>query len=244
MPSSRGSPSERSGLLVCLFYWLAPRSVVDSFTARQLSLSHIRSATTMSATTDTNNNGLIHRSDGTVVSVRDSQTLFNFGPASERDCVLYTAERPGGDDPSANAIDQWTAFVKTKGITDVLVLLDDNELEPYDNDGSNGGLLATYQQHGFTVHRVAPMSGPGACTAVQDIVQTALDETNNNSNKKVVAHCTHGIGRSGRVAAGWLAMQYGLSPADATQEALATAQKYGIERLGDTMKLEKWLQNV
>ena len=32
------------------------------------------------------------------------------------------------------------------------------------------------------------------------------------AGEKVVAHCTHGMGRSGRVSAAWLAVRYGLSP--------------------------------
>jgi protein-tyrosine phosphatase len=233
-------------------------------TTTLLCIGSVMTATSTTSSTTTTTTGTTFR--GTITTNTNNQhgtpTLFNFGPASDRDTVLYTAERPGGDHPSLHAIKPWINFVKTKGITDVLVLLDDNELEQYENsvddkdkesivhdeddhnrvgDGSPS-LLAMYEQHGLTVHRVAPMSGVGACTAVQAIVQKIMKQQ--EQKKKIVAHCTHGYGRSGRVAAGWLVMQYGLSPDKATEEVMATAQKYGVERLGDTTKLKEWLLNV
>mmetsp|Transcript_16570 Transcript_16570/g.36802 ORF Transcript_16570/g.36802 Transcript_16570/m.36802 type:complete len:112 (+) Transcript_16570:156-491(+) len=77
--------------------------------------------------------------------------------------VLFTSERPGGDPPSEDAIIpaatvvEWVDFMKARGITDVLVLLDDNELDIYEPPG----LLRMYEQEGLAIHR-APMGEAGA----------------------------------------------------------------------------------
>ena len=44
-----------------------------------------------------------------------------------------------------------------------------------------------------------------------------------------------------RAAAAWLAERYGLSPEDATKEAMQTAEECSIVRLGDPCKLAAWL---
>lgn len=170
---------------------------------------------------------------------RDPNTLHNFGPASHRDSLLFTAERPGGDPPSEDAViraatvAEWVDFMKARGITDVLVLLDDNELDIYESPG----LLCTYEQEGLAVHR-APMGEAGASDRVMGIIRSVKEK----SRGKIVAHCTHGMGRSGRVAAGWLAEEYGLSPTDATDEAMTLAKEEGMERMGAPDLLKKWLE--
>ena len=48
-------------------------------------------------------NSLQHYDGSThVETTRNPATLHNFGPASARDTIVYTSERPGGD-PDANA---------------------------------------------------------------------------------------------------------------------------------------------
>jgi hypothetical protein len=124
--------------------------------------------------------------------------------------------------------------MRQKGIDQVLILLDDNELECYEDPG----LLELYEKYGFTVHR-NPMGEMGASTRAMETIRNC--QTN---GKKVVAHCTHGQGRAGRVAAAWLAHKYDLSPEEATKEALATASNLGVTRLGSPTKLKTWLENV
>ena len=123
-------------------------------------------------------------------------------------------------------------FMKNKGIKRVMVLVDDNELDIYEAPG----LLELYQSNGFQVHR-NPMGVEGSSRNAERILKEA-----EAANEKIVAHCTHGMGRSGRVAAGWLAIKYGLSPQEATKEAIETATKHGMERLGDPEALDKWLK--
>eukprot|EP00545_Synedropsis_sp_CCMP1620_P008302 CAMPEP_0119010018 /NCGR_PEP_ID=MMETSP1176-20130426/4741_1 /TAXON_ID=265551 /ORGANISM="Synedropsis recta cf, Strain CCMP1620" /LENGTH=204 /DNA_ID=CAMNT_0006962611 /DNA_START=113 /DNA_END=727 /DNA_ORIENTATION=- len=172
---------------------------------------------------------------------------FNFGRASSRDEILYTCERPGGDPDlvgnSNNKIsmDQVTPqidFMKQKGISHVLILLDDNELEHYETPNL---LLEAYHKAGMVTHR-QPMGEPGAAASILTIIKECSDDNEQNRNvKKIAAHCTHGMGRSGRVAAAWLTEQYRLNPNEATDEVIAFARHMGIERLGNAEKLAAWL---
>jgi hypothetical protein len=129
--------------------------------------------------------------------------IFNFGPASTRDTVLYTAERPGNPPDKASVADEqqveaWLAFMKERGVSNVIALLDDNELDSYASIAPDGGLVRIYENAGMTC-LVQSMRDPNASRNVfQFIRQVEAD------NGKVVAHCTGGIGRAGRVAAGWL----------------------------------------
>jgi hypothetical protein len=56
---------------------------------------------------------------------------FNYGPASGRDDIVFTCERPGADDafnrpggiPQA-AVQEWVEFMRERGVKRVLTLLD------------------------------------------------------------------------------------------------------------------------
>uniref|UniRef100_A0A7S3L959 protein-tyrosine-phosphatase n=1 Tax=Amphora coffeiformis TaxID=265554 RepID=A0A7S3L959_9STRA len=177
--------------------------------------------------------------DGTthVETQRRPETFYNFGPASSRDEIVFTCERPGADPegggkiPTTAVVQEWATFMKSKGIQRVLVLLSDGELGDYEEPG----LLQCYTDLGFQVYR-NPMGVEGSAPNAAKLLKEA-----ERANEKVVAHCTHGKGRSGRVAAGWLIMRYGLSPQEATREAVQTAVQFGMERMGDAKLLEEWL---
>jgi protein-tyrosine phosphatase len=165
--------------------------------------------------------------------------LYNFGPASNRDSILFTCERPGGDLYSAEekitremAQPQIT-FMREQNIGHVLILLDGNEMEHYDEPG----LTAWYQLAGIQVHR-QPMGEPGASRRILELIDSMEKKEN-----RIAAHCTHGMGRSGRVAAGWLVSRYGLSPEEATNEVVEVAMEKGIERMGNVSLLRAWLEN-
>jgi len=131
---------------------------------------------------------------------------FNYGPASGRDAIVHTCERPGADDafnrpngiPPA-AVQEWVQFMRDKGVTRVLTLLDDNELAFFATP-----LFETYAAEGFVWSHV-PMGSPDAKQRVMDALKAA-----EAADEKIVAHCTHGMGRSGRVSAAWLAVRYGV----------------------------------
>jgi len=126
--------------------------------------------------------------------------IFNFGAASSRDNVLFTAERPGNPATKTGKADmdqvhEWIQFMKQQqGIDNVIALLDENEFESY----GEPGLLQIYEEAGIKC-LVQPMRGQNACKNIIDFVRQA-----EAADEKVVAHCTGGIGRAGRVAACWL----------------------------------------
>ena len=125
----------------------------------------------------------------------------NFGPASSRDSTVYTCERPGGDPsnpdskiPTQAVVDAWVQFMTSSEnqIRHVVILLRDAELEAYEDPG----LIAAYEAAGIVVHHI-----PFASDDSYKRIMTVIDEIE-SKGERVVAHCTHGMGRSGRVAAG------------------------------------------
>ena len=77
-------------------------------------------------------------------------------------------------------------------IRHVVILLRDAELEAYEDPG----LIAAYEAAGIVVHHI-----PFASDDSYKRIMTVIDEIE-SKGERVVAHCTHGMGRSGRVAAG------------------------------------------
>ena len=151
--------------------------------------------------------------------------------------MLFTAERPGSDRGGESAtiptetVQEWIEFMKANKIRHVLMLLDDNELQDYPEPG----LVELYKSDGLVVHH-EPMLLDGAPNRIFDILREA-----EQSGERVVAHCTHGQGRSGRVSAAWLVNRYGLSPEDATNEVMQQAETDSVVRLGNPLKLKEWL---
>ncbi|CAB9531685.1 Dual specificity phosphatase, catalytic domain [Seminavis robusta] len=168
----------------------------------------------------------------------NSDTPHNFGPASPLDTILYTAEQPGkscrqrdDDKISAASVQEWIQFVRGQGVTNVVTLLNEDELDVYEEPG----LKELLTQAGMSCY-IAPMGDLGACDRVFDVVRQVEAD-----GEKVVCHCTGGIGRAGRVAAAWLVHRYNLSPEVATLIVLDQAYKSGVKRLGHTEKLSGWI---
>ena len=135
-----------------------------------------------------------------VASQEADAAVFNFGAASSRDSVLFTAERPGNpkskssDAADMDEVQAWIAFMKEQGVSNVIALLDENELSIY----AEPGLVQIYENAGL-VSLIQPMKGGNACKNIIEFVREAEAK-----GEKVVCHCTGGIGRAGRVAACWL----------------------------------------
>ena len=162
---------------------------------------------------------------------------YNFGPASSRDAVVFSAERPGNDPDSKTTpvsneqVAEWCNFMKEQGVTNVVVLLDDNEFGIY----KDGKLLDIYVANGMR-YLWQSMDEGNASDKIYDFIRDVQA-----NGGKVVTHCTGGIGRCGRVAAGWLVCEYGLSAEEATAETLAQAKRSGVTRAGNAEKLQAWL---
>lgn len=223
------------------FTLLLPRMVVQEASASttvarpQVSSSCFISSLSLSRGGDNSGGAAV---DDTVITPRGPNNFHNFGPASSRDSTLFTCERPGGDPDNGkiptSAVVDWAQFMRKQGIEEVLVLLDDDELECYEEPG----LLKLYENNGFGVQRT-PMNEVGAAKRAM----ATIDKCYAN-DKKIVAHCTHGQGRAGRVAAAWLTYKYNLSVEDATKETLAMASIKEVTRMGSPSKLKAWLDNV
>ena len=164
----------------------------------------------------------------------NSETPHNFGPASPLDQTLYTAKQPGivvDDKISTESVQEWIDHISAQGVTNVITLLSDDELEIYEEPG----LKALLEQAGMKCF-ISPMGDLGACDRVFTVVREAEAK-----GEKVVCHCTGGVGRAGRVAAGWLVHRYSLTPEVATLIVLDQAYQSGVKRLGHTEKLSGWL---
>jgi protein tyrosine/serine phosphatase len=164
--------------------------------------------------------------------------LYNFGPASQRDTVLFSAERPGNPPGKTDPIPdervvEWIQFMQEKeqNIHTVVALLDDNELVNY----KPTGLLTLYRKYGLKC-QVQSMNDPRAAHNLFRLFEQA--ET---AQQRVVTHCTGGIGRCGRVAGAWLMHRYQLTPEQASQETLQCARHVGMIRACDPVQLKQWL---
>lgn len=165
-----------------------------------------------------------------------SEYHYNFGPASGRDEIVITCERPGGDTNgtminTTSQVSKWMAFMSTKHISHVIILLEEAELKAYEPPG----LIPAYQDAGMIVHHI-PYSSLNASSRILEIFKEV-----SQNNQKAVAHCTHGMGRSGRVAAAWLVQKYHLTPLEAVEEALEAARTAKIERMGAPRQLQEWM---
>lgn len=167
-----------------------------------------------------------------LTTVRDPCAPHNFGCISYREKILHTAERPGHYIKKfhADIIEDWVQYVKEKGITHVLIIMDDNEFDVYDVD-----LKEFYSQSGLIVHYI-----PFNSRDSYDKIMSLLHELDIRG-EKVVAHCSGGKGRCGRVACAWLCEKWCLTPLEASQEFVDQAIENGLYRLGDVEKLKKWI---
>lgn len=176
--------------------------------------------------------------NSSVITPQAKSNIHNFGPASTRDNIVYTCQRPGGEVTAGKkinavqSVDEWIKFMSSEKIKHVFILLSKEELEDY----SDPGLIAAYEHSGITPHHI-PIANKGSYDTIMRELEHVYDK-----GEKAVAHCTHGMGRSGRVAAGWLVYKYGISVEEATEEVLESARHCGVERMGAPSLLKKWIE--
>lgn len=127
-----------------------------------------------------------------VLTRRNPESQHNFGPISFREQTLFTAERPGhpgSEGVSTRIVEDWVSFIKSRGIRNVLIIMEDDEFGVYEVD-----LKRFYENAGLTVYHI-PFSSPDSYDKTMSLVE-GLDR----KGQKVVSHCTGGKGRCGRVA--------------------------------------------
>ena len=190
---------------------------------------------------------MLDHGENTVVTPGSSDNPHNFGPASARDSFVYTCERPGGDMilesgrkiPTLKVVSEWVEYMTAPGrdIRHVFILLTDYELEAYEEPG----LIAAYESHGIKVHHIPYASEKSYAKIMSELEFLENQQEDGASTGNIAVHCTHGMGRSGRVAAGWLVHRYGLSVEEATEETLTAARNARVERMGSPLQLSEWI---
>lgn len=171
--------------------------------------------------------------DEPVITTRDINAPHNFGPVSSREQCFFTAERPGHpgtDGVPTKVVEEWIEFIQSKGIRNVLIIMENEEFGVYEVD-----LKSFYEKAGLTVYHI-PFSSSDSYQKTM-----ALIEELDSKGEKLVSHCTGGKGRCGRVACAWLCKKWNLSPLQASQEFIDEAVEHGLYRLGDVQKLKDWI---
>ncbi|KAI8476374.1 MAG: hypothetical protein J3K34DRAFT_401169 [Monoraphidium minutum] len=132
---------------------------------------------------------------------------FNFAAASGRptEGAVNGCCMPGFSDPlpapgsvGAAQVAEWAAFMRSRGVTDAVVLLGGDELASY---FAPPGLAALYRAEGITPHLLQARA-PGAHSGIMAVFG-AVDAS--GGARKAVTHCTGGCHRVGCVLTAWLA---------------------------------------
>jgi protein-tyrosine phosphatase len=130
--------------------------------------------------------------------------MYKFAAASENEPIVFGSARPGYGDEQVN---QWIEFMQSQDIKRVCCLLTEFQLIRYSN------LLEVYRQ-GFGIDRVcwAPIQDfnfvkPHVLRHQILPFLAAADQ----SQEKVVVHCSGGVGRTGHILAAWLVAGRGFS---------------------------------
>lgn len=141
---------------------------------------------------------------------------------------------PGFADPLqrvalGEALPAWAAFMRAQGVTKVVVLLGEDELEDLYPEP---GLLAAYEAAGFKAFHERARA-PGACQRINRLLAAADGAPGAG---RVVVHCTGGCHRVGAVLSGWIAHRHGLGPAEAAQLMARYALERGVNREAPTLE--------
>lgn len=168
---------------------------------------------------------------------------FNFGPASQHETIVFGSERPGYNLSSIREedVDQWISFMKERGISRIVCLLDDKHLPLYPSD-----LLETYaQEFGSKNVLHAPIEDFTLCDA--DVLKNSILpflKQADSDGEKVLVHCSGGIGRTGHVLAAWLVYGRGYDPNEAVNAVKNSgADRNPYEAKGSSTKLIPLLES-
>jgi protein-tyrosine phosphatase len=125
-----------------------------------------------------------------------------FSPAFPLEVIVYGARRPGFflEYVSVEIVNSWIHFMQSNRIERVLILLSENEVKMYDdliNQYRNA-----FQNDNISWVPIQDFSIIDSKIMLSPILQFLKES--NDLNKKVVVHCSGGIGRTGQVLAAWL----------------------------------------
>jgi len=143
--------------------------------------------------------------------------MYRLAAASENEPIVFGSARP---ECSNEQVNEWLQFMQGQGIKRVCCLLSASQLDQYSN------LPGIYQQT-FGDRQVcwAPIedfSFADPKVLIHQILPFLAAA--NQSNERVVVHCSGGIGRTGHVLAAWLIAARGFSKQAAIREVKATGR--------------------
>lgn len=130
--------------------------------------------------------------------------MYKFAPASAQESIVFGAARPGYRDERVN---QWIEWMKRQEIQRVCCLLASTQLRHYSD------LLGVYRQN-FGPSQVCWAPIEDFHLVERDVlIQQILPflSTADRPPKKVVVHCSGGVGRTAQVLAAWLVYGRGFS---------------------------------
>jgi atypical dual specificity phosphatase len=144
--------------------------------------------------------------------------MTNLAPVAP-DAPVFGVCRPGYADGD---LDSWLAALEEAGIGRVVCLLSETEAEEY-------GLPEAYADGSETRH--APLAPEGVPD--EEALDAAVEAVRmgNYAGKRVAVHCDDGLGRTGLVAAAWLARYHGYGPLEAL-DVVEAAGRAPRETLG------------
>jgi hypothetical protein len=169
---------------------------------------------------------------------------YGFGAPLPEEEHVYGARRPGYPSKfvQRQLVNEWLAFMKKRGISHLICMLSEGELNYYPT--LPGGLLGVYTES-FGQDNVlwVPTQDKHLCSgeAVKHIcyfLQRAVSE-----GHKTVIHCSAGLGRTGQALAAWLIRYYDMTERKAlkTLEALNRSPReavfYGTAGEADLLSL-------